>query len=153
MFSRFCHLLSDIASDCLNSAIKHNKNKDKDNVLQTYCKVLQSITKYFNILESITNYYKVLQSVTKYYKDKSIACTWTTFWACSLYDAAWPSLDHLKRDQECTIWRGETNSPSGWPGRVVHITSDCQGHSCCCYPLEDGNFSFFNAMAQILSQI
>ena len=72
MFSRFCHLLSDIASDCLNSAIKHNKNKDKDNVLQTYCKVLQSITKYFNILESITNYYKVLQSVTKYYKDNIV---------------------------------------------------------------------------------
>ena len=27
MFSRFCHQLSDIASDCLNSAIKHQRQK------------------------------------------------------------------------------------------------------------------------------
>ena len=57
MFSRFSHLLSDITSDCLNSAIKHKKDKNK---------VLQSIGKYYKVLQSYTKYYKVLQSITKY---------------------------------------------------------------------------------------
>ena len=31
MFSRFCHLLSDITLDCLNSTKDKDKDKDKDN--------------------------------------------------------------------------------------------------------------------------
>ena len=30
MFSRFCHLLPDITSDGLNSAVKHYQSQDKD---------------------------------------------------------------------------------------------------------------------------
>ena len=41
-FSRFCHLLSDIDSDSLNSAIKH------------YQRQRHSITKYYKVLQSIT---------------------------------------------------------------------------------------------------
>ena len=53
-FSRFCHLLSDIDSDCLNSAKKHYQRQGQ---------VLQSIIKYCKVLQSITKYYKVLQSI------------------------------------------------------------------------------------------
>ena len=42
MFSRFCHLLSDIDSDSLNNAIKH------------YLIQRHSITKYYKVLQSIT---------------------------------------------------------------------------------------------------
>ena len=64
MFSRYCHLVSVMASDCLNSAIKHYQTQS---ITKCY-KVLQSVTKYYKVLQSITKYYKVLQSITKYYR-------------------------------------------------------------------------------------
>ena len=63
---KILHLVSDIASDCLNSAIKHKKRQRQS--IAKYWKVLQSVKKYYKVLQSITKYYNVLQSITTYYK-------------------------------------------------------------------------------------
>ena len=76
MFSRFCHLMCDISSICLNRLLQSIKeyNRVLEGVTECYrvlqriaenCRVLQSIVEYKGC---ITEYYRVLQSVTECYK-------------------------------------------------------------------------------------